>query len=104
MTLGPYDVHGQLMRVGDFVVWTTKDRDGTLSFGHIEKFYNEETDTDYRGNPRYSAGMRMTLTDSFGNPKFETVWDRTKGEYLDTDKQAKSGIVQYSRNKFMIMP
>lgn len=97
----PIDVNGDLMKPGDFVVYSPGDRNVSLQFGVIDKI-DEEFSTNYQGDVRVSYYLVINKTDSRRNPEYKRVW-RDSG-YVTLDKQCKSGKLNYRQSRFMIMP
>lgn len=97
----PIDVNGDLMKPGDFVVYSPGDRNVSLQFGVIDKI-DETFDIDYQGNTRVRYSLVINKTDSRRNPEYRQVW--RDGGFVTLDKQSKSGKLNYHQSRFMIMP
>lgn len=98
---GPVDVNGNLMKPGDFVVYAPGDRKTSLQFGIIEKI-DEEYGTYANGNTWAQFHITVVKTDVHRNIRLKEV--RTNDGYVKTDKPQRSGKINYSSKRFMIMP
>lgn len=100
----PLDARGNPIRVGDFVVYTTNDRYSALNFGTVKKIV-QKPDTIY-GNGNFGHHNFLVTLDKThpdGKPKFVTEWDSETKEHRDTQVQAKSGHIQWTKYKFLVL-
>lgn len=120
----PVDVRGIPLTEGQLVCYTTNARESGLQFGTIRQIRTKHTvrqRMNYETNQPedmdfYEHRIVFNITDVDGTPKFETRFDPDVpnpesrrwggngfGEYVLTDIQSKSGLVQYSSGKFLIL-
>ena len=102
MSTKPLDVKGYVMHEGDFVAYTTNAEGGGFDFGHIFKIYEKQF-TDRNGAIDFSYKIVINKTDVNGQPKYEDHWDSSTRKWETTDKQQRSGRVDYRSDKFMIL-
>jgi len=105
-TSGPVDVRGHVMHVGDFVCYTTNAEGSSLNYGTIHKINSKQVQRyDRDRNPYYVWTHKIVVdkTDVFRNPRFDTDWDSVKREHVPTDRQLRSGQIDYSPHKFMLV-
>lgn len=102
----PTDARGNDIQVGQLVLYTTNREGGAFEYGTVIDIKTAHDFYDYtaRGGDKWDAythRIRMARTDIDGNPKMEYEWLNGKRE--DTDVQQKSGLVNHSPNKFLIL-
>lgn len=101
------------MAEGDFVCYTTNAEGSTLRFGTIAKI-NAKSITRYKHdiqnlqNRTSYQDMAYTIviakTDVNRQPEFVEDYDPGTRQYITTNIQQKSGRIDYSPHKFLIMP
>lgn len=103
----PQDVRGHDIVVGQLVCYSTNDRHSGLKFGTVRNIKTKHTQrTDHRDGSLYdqwSHTIVMDTTDVTGKPLYETEWDSILGKHEETTIQRRSGRVEHSAGKFMIL-
>lgn len=120
----PTDAKGVHLIEGQFVCYTTNDRDSGLQFGHIKTLSIKTQSKQVYDYQSQKSEMRdfqevrivVLITDAHGVPKMQTEWDSTApnpdsvqwggngfGKHVEIDKQCVSGRIHHHADKFLVL-